>query len=189
MGHHWTPSGGDHGLRSTNVHMSTTQIGLLQSVYRTRKKLTRRGLAFWLLQQNGQGQISLCIQHQLHHKEHMNACSATISVSGTCGLSEDHVDACSATISVSGTRGQAEDHVQSCSATISVSGPRGGLRIMCMHAAPPFPFPEHVGWLNDHVGACSATSSISGTCSVLVRLLVGKVFLVSAEPIVVPIVA
>ena len=55
MGHHWTPSGGDHGLRSTNVHMSTTQIGLLQSVYRTRKKLTRRGLAFWLLEQNGQG--------------------------------------------------------------------------------------------------------------------------------------
>ena len=101
------------GLRSTNVHMSTTQIGLLQSVYRTRKKLTRRGLAFWLLQQNGQGQISLCIQHQLHHKEHMNACNATISVSGTCGLSEDHVDACSATISVSGTRG-AEDHVHAC---------------------------------------------------------------------------
>lgn len=58
-----------------------------------------------------------------------------------------------------------------------------------MPAVPPFPFPEHVGWLNDHVGACSATSSISGTCSVLVRLLVGKVFLVSAEPIVVPIVA
>jgi hypothetical protein len=33
-------------IKSTNVHMSTTQIELLQSVYRTRKKLTRRGLAF-----------------------------------------------------------------------------------------------------------------------------------------------
>jgi hypothetical protein len=107
-------------IKSTNVHMSTTQIELLQSVYRTRKKLTRRGLAFWLLQQTGQG--SLWIQHQLHHNEHMNACSATISVSGTRGLAEDHVHACSATISVSGTRGLANDHVGACSAIISVSG-------------------------------------------------------------------
>ena len=56
------------------------------------------------------------------------------------------------------------------------------------HAAPPFPFPEHVGWLNE-VGAVSTTSYISGTLRVLVSLLVGKHFLVSAKPIVAPIVA
>ena len=56
----------------------------------------------------------------------MDACSATISVSGTRGLAEDHVHACSATISVSGTRGAggscACDHMGACSATSSVSG-------------------------------------------------------------------
>ena len=129
------------GLRSTNVHMSTTQIGLLQSVYRTRKKLTRRGLAFWLLQQNGQGQISLCIQHQLHHKDHMNACSATISVSGTRGLRITWMPAAPPF--------PFPEHV-------------GWLRITCMPAAPPFPFPVHVG-LRIMCMHASATISVSGT--------------------------
>ena len=52
------------------------------------------------------------------------------------------------------------DHVLACSATISVSGTRG--------------------WLNE-VGAVSTTSYISGTLRVLVSLLVGKHFLVSAN--------
>ena len=126
-------------IKSTNVHMSTTQIELLQSVYRTRKKLTRRGLAFWLLQQTGQG--SLWIQHQLHHNEHMNACSATISVSGTRGLRITWMPAAPPF--------PFPEHV-------------GWLRITCMPAAPPFPFPVHVG-LRIMCMHASATISVSGT--------------------------
>ena len=59
----------------------------------------------------------------MHHKEHMKACSATISIYGTRGQAQHHVQACSsATISVSG-HVVPEEHVQACSsATISVSG-------------------------------------------------------------------
>ena len=64
-----------------------------------------------------------------------------------------------------------------------------GRRIMCMDAVPSLPFLEHICWLKDQVGACSTTSSIFGMCRVLIRLLVGRVFIMSAELIVALIVA
>ena len=50
----------------------------------------------------------------MHHKEHMKACSATISIYGTRGQAQHHVQACSsATISVSGHVVH-EEHVHAC---------------------------------------------------------------------------
>ena len=116
-------------IKCPHVHYS---IGLLQSVYRPRKKLTRRGLAFWLLQQNGQ--ISLCIQHKMHHKEHMNMWPEWGSrwVPVPLFLFTEHVDRLKITCRPASAppfpfpvHVGTEDHVHACSATISLSGTRG----------------------------------------------------------------
>ena len=83
---------------------------------------------------------------------------------------EDHVDACSATISVSGTRGLAEDHVHACSATISVSGTRGAEDHV--HACKRHHFRFRNTWAGKMITWVHATSSASGTLWVPVRLLV-----------------
>ena len=114
-------------------------------------------LAGWLFNQwgewvwTGQGQ-SLCIQHQLHYTKHMKL---WIPV-GQPFLFQEHMGL----VRITWIPAVTEDHVHACSATIFFSGTRGQAK-----------------WSR----GCSASSFISGTWMVLLRLLTGKSFLVSAQ--------